>query len=55
MSKEDLQQVIDNFSDDNLNRFFRRSCDDYAENPEDMSEYDDDRFFQTSNNKSGFV
>jgi len=42
MSKEDLQLVIDNFSDDNLNRFFRRSCDDYAENPEDLSQYDEE-------------
>lgn len=42
MSKEDLQQVIDNFLDDNLNRFFRRSCDDYAENPEDLSQYDEE-------------
>jgi adenine-specific DNA-methyltransferase len=42
MSKEDLQQVIDDFSDDNLSRFFRRSCDDYAENPEDLSQYDEE-------------
>ena len=44
MSEERLNRLIDDFSYRNLNLFFRGKCENYAETPEDLSQYDDERF-----------
>ena len=44
MSEERLSRVIEDFNYRNLNLFFRSKCENYAEAPEDLSQYDDERF-----------
>jgi len=44
MSEERLNRLIEDFSYRNLNLFFRSKCENYAETPEDLSQYDDERF-----------
>ena len=44
MSEERLSMLIEDFSYRNLNLFFRDKCENYAETPEDLSQYDDERF-----------
>lgn len=44
MSEERLNRLINDFDYRNLNLFFRGRCENYAETPEDLSQYDDERF-----------
>ena len=44
MSEERLSSLIENFNYRNLNLFFRSKCENYAEAPEDLSQYDDEKF-----------
>lgn len=44
MNEERLSRLIEEFTSRNLNMFFRSKCENYAETPEDLSQYDDDRF-----------
>ena len=44
MSKEILQDIIDNFCIDKFNDFFRERCDVYKKSPEDLSVYNKDVF-----------
>ncbi len=42
MSEERLNRLIEDFSYRNLNLFFRGKCENYAETPEDLSQYSDE-------------
>ncbi len=44
MSEERLSRIIEDFNYRNLNLFFRSKCENYAETPEDLSQYDDESF-----------
>ena len=44
MSEERLSRIIEDFNYRNLNLFFRSKCENYAEAPEDLPQYDDERF-----------
>lgn len=44
MNEERLSRLIEEFTSRNLNLFFRTKCENYAETPEDLSRYDDNRF-----------
>jgi adenine-specific DNA-methyltransferase len=44
MNEERLIRLIEEFTSRNLNLFFRSKCENYAETPEDLNQYDDDRF-----------
>jgi len=44
MSEERLSRIIEGFNYRDLNLFFRSKCENYAEAPEDLSLYDDERF-----------
>jgi len=44
MFEERLSRIIEDFDHRNLNLFFRSKCENYAEAPEDLSQYDDERF-----------
>jgi adenine-specific DNA-methyltransferase len=44
MNEEHLDRLIEEFTSRNLNLFFRSKCENYAETPEDMNQYIDDRF-----------
>ena len=44
MSEERLNRLIEDFSHRNLNLFFRGKCENYAETPEYLGHYDDERF-----------
>ena len=44
MNEERLGSLIENFNYRNLNLFFRSKCENYAEAPEGLSQYDDEKF-----------
>ena len=44
MFEERLSRIIEDFGHRNLSLFFRSKCENYAEAPEDLSLYDDERF-----------
>jgi type I restriction-modification system DNA methylase subunit len=44
MSEERLDRIIEDFNYRSLNLFFRSKCENYAETPEGLSQYDDERF-----------
>jgi adenine-specific DNA-methyltransferase len=44
MSEERLNRLIEDFNYRNLSLFFRSKCENYAEAPVDLSQYNDDRF-----------
>ncbi len=44
MSEEQLSRIIEDFNYRNLNLFFRSKCENYAEAPEGLPLYDDERF-----------
>ena len=44
MSQERLSSLIENLNYRNLNLFFRSKCENYAEAPEDLPQYDDEKF-----------
>ena len=44
MSEERLVRVIEDFNPRNLNLFFRSKCVNYAEDPENLNQYSDERF-----------
>ena len=44
MNEDRLSRVIEDFTDRNLNLFFRSKCENYAETLENLSQYDDERF-----------
>ena len=45
MSEERMNRLIEDFSHRNLNLFFRGKCENYAETPEDLPQYDEEGKF----------